>query len=56
MESEDELELALDRLAHEHGLSIIKESNLTGYSYTLLNKDDTWYFLLNHCDYNATRH
>lgn len=56
MTDSESLELLVDQLANEFGMSVIKESNLTGYSYTILNKDDTWYYLLNHCDPQSTWH
>jgi hypothetical protein len=54
--TDEERELAIDQLAHELGMNVIKESSVTGYSYTILSKDDTWYYLLNHCEPTATWH
>jgi hypothetical protein len=54
--TESEIEALVELLAEETGMTVIKQSGLTGYTYTLLNEDDTWFFLLNNQDYGATRH
>ncbi len=52
--NESSVEVLIDELAQRIGYNVIKESNLTGYTYTLINKDDTWFYLLNH--YEGTAH
>ena len=56
MEKLSSMENELDDLAWKHQFQVIKHQDITGTRYTLLKKEDAWFYLLNLMEPDQTAH
>jgi hypothetical protein len=56
LSSTTSLEAELDDICFRYELTVIKEQNVTGNSYTLMTQRDAWIYLLNNWSEEGKRH